>query len=290
MYDETHKVGGTRMSEDRYTHGHADAVLRSHRWRTAQNSAAYLLGYLRPGMTVLDVGCGPGTLTVDLARRVAPGAVLGVDVSESVVAEAVTYGAGIADAATLSVSFVAADFRTFKSRPANNSRQFQVVHAHQVLQHLREPVAALAAMCSLVQPGGLVAARDADYAGMIWTGGDERMEQWRALYLAVTQRNGAEANAGRHLFRWAREAGLDNVEYTTSTWTYCTPADRQWWASLWAERVTSSDLATQAVEYGLASIEDLAAMAEGWRVWALDPDSVFIVPHGEIVARVEPDH
>ena len=274
------------MSEDRYTHGHADAVLRSHRWRTAHNSAAYLLRYLEPGMTVLDVGCGPGTLTVDLARRVAPGAVLGVDVSEAVVAEAVTYGAGVADAAALSVSFAAADFRTLNSRPETGRRQFQVVHAHQVLQHLREPVAALAAMSSLVQPGGLVAARDADYAGMIWSGGDERMEHWLALYLAVTKRNGAEANAGRHLLRWARQAGLDNAEYTTSNWTYCTTGDRQWWASLWAERVTSSGLAIQALEYGLATTADLAGMAEGWRAWALDPDAVFIVPHGEIVARV----
>ena len=62
-----------------YTHGHHESVLRSHRWRTAANSAAYLLPHLGPGITLLDVGCGPGTITVDLARRVAPGAVVGVD-------------------------------------------------------------------------------------------------------------------------------------------------------------------------------------------------------------------
>lgn len=63
---------------DVYTHGHQDAVLRSHRWRTADNSAAYLLAHLQPGQRLLDVGCGPGTLTVDLARRVAPGQVVGI--------------------------------------------------------------------------------------------------------------------------------------------------------------------------------------------------------------------
>ena len=73
---------------DTYTHGHHDAVLRSHRWRTAENSAAYLLPRLRPGYSVLDVGCGPGTLTVDLAMRVAPGQVVGIDVAASVVSEA----------------------------------------------------------------------------------------------------------------------------------------------------------------------------------------------------------
>ncbi|MGJ3561711.1 hypothetical protein ACR6C2_39465 [Streptomyces sp. INA 01156] len=53
-----------------YTHGHHESVLRSHTWRTAANSAAYLLGVLTPGMRILDVGCGPGTITADLAGLV----------------------------------------------------------------------------------------------------------------------------------------------------------------------------------------------------------------------------
>src|SRR5207237_10090881 len=69
---------------DTYTHGHHDAVLRSHRWRTAENSAAYLLPLLRPGSRLLDVGCGPGTLTVDLARRIAPGGAVGLALAHTV--------------------------------------------------------------------------------------------------------------------------------------------------------------------------------------------------------------
>lgn len=73
---------------ERYTHGHDDAVLRSHSWRTAENSARHLLEVLEPGASVLDVGCGPGTITADLARAVGDGQVLGLDRSAEVVARA----------------------------------------------------------------------------------------------------------------------------------------------------------------------------------------------------------
>src|SRR5439155_8811449 len=70
---------GVSAPRDPYTHGHHESVLRSHRWRTAANSAGYLLDALTPGTRVLDVGCGPGTITIDVAQRVAPGTVVGID-------------------------------------------------------------------------------------------------------------------------------------------------------------------------------------------------------------------
>src|SRR5688572_1578739 len=86
------RIAAVTPPGDTYIHGHSDSVLRSHRWRTAANSAAYLLPHLADGQRLLDVGCGPGTLTVDLARHVGPsGAVLGVDLSESVIAEAAAH-------------------------------------------------------------------------------------------------------------------------------------------------------------------------------------------------------
>src|ERR1700735_3179196 len=76
-----------------YTHGHHESVLRSHTWRTAENSAGYLLPHLRPGLSLLDVGCGPGTITADLARLVSPGPGIGLDASSAIVAQAASYGA-----------------------------------------------------------------------------------------------------------------------------------------------------------------------------------------------------
>jgi ubiquinone/menaquinone biosynthesis C-methylase UbiE len=263
---------------DTYTHGHQEAVLRAHRWRTAENSATHLLPLLRPGMRLLDVGSGPGTLTADLARRVAPGAVVGIDVVASVVDEARAHAA---EAGLANLTFECGDFRDAGLEEAS----FDVVHAHQVLQHLREPVPALAAMARLTRPGGVVAVRDADYSAMTWAPADRRIERWLEVYLAVTRRNGAEPNAGRWLLRWAHAAGLSDVTYTTSTWTFATPADRGYWGGQWSERTVASTFAEQAVRYGIATPAELAEIAAGWLEWSREPDAVFFVVHGELVAR-----
>jgi ubiquinone/menaquinone biosynthesis C-methylase UbiE len=266
-------------SGDTYTHGHQDAVLRSHRWRTAENSAAYLLPHLRSGLRLLDVGCGPGTLTVDLARLVAPADVVGVDVAESVVAEA---SESASKAGAANASFRAGDFREIGLPPGS----FDVVHAHQVLQHLSDPVGTLRAMADLARPGGLVAARESDYSGFVWAPADGHLDRWRDIYLAVCRHNGAEPDAGRWLPRWSREAGLTAVAYSSSTWTFSSTEDRTWWATLWAERCVASAFAEQAVDYGISTKGELESVAAGWRAWAQDPDAVFIVVHGEMLARV----
>ncbi|MCU1361417.1 MAG: Methyltransferase type 11 [Ilumatobacteraceae bacterium] len=271
-HDESH--GATPWA---YTHGHADAVLRSHRWRTAQNSAAYLLPRLGPGLRVLDVGCGPGTLTADLAERVAPGATHGIDLEPSVIAEARRVAS---DRGMSTLTFEAADVHEL-TEPGG----YDVVHAHQVLQHVPDPVSTLRAMRDQLSQGGVVAARDADYSAMTWWPHDPLIDRWLEIYRAVTQRNGAQCDAGRRLLHWARQAGFDEVQYTTSTWTFSSPADLDWWCQLWADRVTGSRFGQQAIEFGISDLAELSAIAEGWRQWGRSADAVFIVPHGEIIAE-----
>ncbi|MDY7102721.1 MAG: methyltransferase domain-containing protein [Actinomycetota bacterium] len=268
------------MRDDRYTHGHHDSVLRSHRWRTAENSAGYLLGHLRAGDRVLDVGCGPGTITCDLADLVGPdGRVLGIDRAESVVDEAT---AAISARGAANASAAVGDVYALDA--ADDS--FDVVHAHQVLQHLTDPVAALVEMARVCRPGGVVACRDADYAAMTWAPADPRLDRWLDRYRAAARANGAEPDAGRHLLGWAHAAGFDDVTPSASVWCFATPEDRSWWGGLWADRVTSSALATQLTEQGLAPPDDLADMAAAFRRWADDGDGWFAVLHGEVLCRV----
>ena len=144
-----------------YTHGHHESVLRAHQRRTAEDSAGYLLPYLKPGLSLLDVGCGPGTITADLAALVAPGPVTAVDQFADVLNVA---RAEIERSNLSNVSFAAADVHRLDCP----DDVFDVVHAHQVLQHVADPVQALREMRRVCAPGGIVAARDADYSGFIW--------------------------------------------------------------------------------------------------------------------------
>jgi ubiquinone/menaquinone biosynthesis C-methylase UbiE len=261
-----------------YTHGHHPAVLRSHQWRTAENSAGYLLPYLRPGDDLLDVGCGPGTITADLAQRVAPGRVVGLDQVDGVLAQA---RAVATERGLTTVDLTAGDVHALEFPDGT----FDVVHAHQVLQHVSDPVAALREMRRVCRPGGVVAARDSDYASFVWYPHNPVLTEWLALYRALARMNGGEPDAARHLLSWAQHAGFADVTATASTWCFATPADRAWWGGMWSERVIASGIADQAVQSGLATPEDLARMSTAWQEWSDAADGWFALLHGEIVCR-----
>ena len=257
-----------------YTHGHHESVLRSHRWRTAENSAAYLLAHLEPDMTLLDVGSGPGTITAGLAARV--GRVTASEVSEDALELARAGAAGASN-----VDFAVADVHALDFPDGT----FSVVHAHQVLQHVGDPVQALREMRRVTGPGGLVAARDGDYAAFAWYPRLPALDEWLALYRRVARANGGEPDAGRHLLSWARRAGFTDVTATSSTWCYATPEDRAEWGEAWAERILHSAMARQALATGAATEADLRRISDGWLEWAAADDGWLSILHGEILCR-----
>ncbi|WP_320773368.1 class I SAM-dependent methyltransferase [Streptomyces sp. CRN 30] len=261
-----------------YTHGHHESVLRSHTWRTAANSAAHLLGALEPGMRVLDIGCGPGTITADLAELVPDGHVTGVDRAPDVLERA---RATAAERGVANIGFAVADVHAL---PYPDDT-FCVVHAHQVLQHVGDPVGALREMARVTRPGGFVAARDADYAAMTWFPSAPGLDDWLDLYRRVARANGGEPDAGRRLRSWALAAGLTEVTAGSGTWTFATAEERAWWSGLWADRTLAPAYAGRATGGGHATPEGLRAVSEAWREWGRREDGWFSVLHGEILCR-----
>jgi ubiquinone/menaquinone biosynthesis C-methylase UbiE len=263
---------------DTYTHGHHESVLRSHTWRTAANSAQYLLGHLRSGQRLLDVGCGPGTVTIDLAIHVSPGLVVGIDAAYDVVEYA---AARRAECSVHNVRLACGDTYAL---PFGDGA-FDVVHAHQLLQHLSEPVTALIELRRVLRTSGILAVRDSDYAGFVWTPLDPLLDRWLELYHQLTARNCAEADAGRYLLGWVQAAGFRDITPSSSTWTFTDPESRAWWGNLWADRVEQSTFGEQVLAYGLSNADELCAIAGAWRKWATEPAGWFAVLHGEVLAR-----
>ncbi len=262
---------------DTYTHGHHASVVGMHAARTAANSAAYLLHRLRPGMDLLDVGCGPGTITLGLADLVAPGRVVAIDVADDIVAQArrLADGEGRSD-----VTFAVGDVYALDAADAS----FDVVHAHQVLQHLTDPVRALLEIRRVLRPGGVVAVRDADYAAMMWAPHTPAFDRWREIYHQVARRNGAEPDAARHLLGWLHAAGFADVALSATTVVYADAEGRRFWGCGWTDRAVSSAFAHQAVDYGFASADELADISAAFAAWVDEPDGFWAYTNGEALA------
>ena len=260
-----------------YTHGHHESVLRSHRWRTAANSAEYLLPLLKPTDHLLDVGAGPGTITADFAQIVANVTATEIGPDELAVTEATAGERGIGN-----VDFRTADIHALPFEDAT----FDVTHAHQVLQHVVDPVQALKELARVTKPGGVVAVRDSDYAGFCWWPALPELDSWLRLYRTAARLNGGEPDAGRRLLSWAHEAGLAGAVASSSTWCYATQPEREWWGGMWADRILTSAINRTLINAELATDAELQEISDAWRAWASAEDGWFSVLHGELIYRV----
>ena len=246
-------------------------------WRTVENSAGYLLAHLAPGLDVLDVGCGPGTITADLARRVAPGAVVGIDRSDDVIDRARPAAAG---ASTTCASRWATCTRSPTPTPASTSCTPTRCSSTCPIRWRR------CGTCGgCAGPGGVVAARDADYASFAWAPLDARLDRWLAMYRAVARGNRAEPDAGRHLLGWAHAAGFTVGRGRGVGVVLLDPRGPGVVGRPVGRPHARSSVGDQAVEAGQCTRGDLDAMADAFTGWAAHPDAWFAVLHGEIVAR-----
>lgn len=260
----------------KYTHGHGPAVLANHLTRTAQDSLAFVLPYLHRDSRVLDVGCGPGSITLDLAAVIAgeggsASQVVGVENTPA----PVTAAEELARRRGIGAVFMTGDAQALPFQDGT----FDVVVAHQVLQHLGDPVGALREFARVAAPGGIVAVRDADYEGMFFHPQPEGMLEWQRDYRRRARANGGEPDAGRHLPQWARAAGFSagQLTYSTTTWQYSAGAGASWLADNWIRRTCESAAVTA---------DDTDRICAGWRSWSEDDAAVFVMPHGELLIRV----
>lgn len=265
-----------------YTHGHHESVLATHRWRTIANSAQYLEPYLQPGRSLLDVGSGPGTITVEFAERLSPATVIGVDAAPAAVSAATA--AAVETSPESTVTFLEADALAL---PFDDG-DFDIVHTHQTLQHVSDPVGMLREMSRVTATDGVLAAREVDYAATTWFPLMEGLDLWLDVYRRVHRATSGEPDAARRLRAWAFEAGLVEPRFTASVWVFTEPDDREWWGGAWARRAVESDFARHALDGRHATRDELQSISQAWTTWAAHEHGWLTMTHGELLASPAP--
>ena len=232
--------------------------------RTASRDAAFFVPHLRPGMQLLDVGCGPGSITLGLAEVVAPGRVVGIDIQSLQVEQARARAAarGVATA-----RFEIAD--VYRLPFPDDS--FDAAFANGVLMHLREPARALGELHRVLRPGGIVGVRDPDFGASLYAPMTPRLEQWLAMRVQVRQHNGGDPFLSRHYRRLLLEAGFVRAEASASVDSAGAPEETCGHAAFLEAQLQG--FARTAMAEGWMDQATVDAVAAEVNAWAHRPDA-----------------
>ncbi len=243
-------------SRETYTPGYSEPTLRLMLMRTAAKHSAFLTPFLHPGMRLLDCGCGPGTITLDLATLVAPGHVVGIDLEPAQLRSAQHR----AREQRINVSFGVA---SIYSLPFAGG-YFDAVFAHALFEHLREPVRALREMKRVLRPSGLVGIRSPDWAGWLVHPPNSLIERALHEFKEIQIANGGNPYVGRALKGFLRESGFSNTSLTASCEIFDEPAFFVEWLASCLELRGHTELTQNGQEVREWSEHPDALIAVSW--------------------------
>jgi ubiquinone/menaquinone biosynthesis C-methylase UbiE len=175
---------------------------------TAETHAGFFLPELQSGWRLLDAGCGPGTITLGLARKVSPGQIFGIDLEESQFEHAREQ----AQHEGLNLELRKASVYELPFEDGF----FDAVYSHALLEDLSDPAAAIAELRRVLKPGGLIGVRASDLGGLLLDAASEGPAQALTAYLASRKENSKDPNMGRKLGRFLRGGGFRVLKQTAS--------------------------------------------------------------------------
>ncbi|CAM1501186.1 Fc.00g103480.m01.CDS01 [Cosmosporella sp. VM-42] len=273
-------------AHNKYGPGYNASQVKHHEWRTAENSAAYLLPQLQsraeqnPHLKLLDVGAGSGTITASLAKYMPEGELLATDISDEILGRAKAYAES---KGVTNIKFQEANVYELPFPDAT----FDVTHAHQVLCHLDAPRDATKELVRVTKAGGIVALRETDMRMWCFWPELPLLLQFHDISVKVLVANGGNDKGGRQLVSWAIKAGVAREDITASygTWCYSAPEDRQAWAGAMAERLRTGHMRGKSLELGIATEAEISQMADAWEEWAGTDDASLGIMNGEIIIQ-----
>ena len=260
-----------------YTMGFSDEFLESARRYTAEANAAYLLPHLRPGLRVLDFGCGPGTISVGLAKAVAPGELHGVDMEASQIDLARNVAAAYGQE---NAAFHVADVTEMPFEDAS----FDIAHCHNVLMHVPDTAAVLAEVKRVLRPGGLIGCREMICASSFTRPDFGVLTKAWEMFSDLLEANDGHPQMGKDLKGHLDEAGFTNVGVTASFDIFSAPAAVAFIHRIADQWFLAPEITEAAIAYGAATEELVEAIGDAYDRWGTHPGAVCGVAFGEAVA------
>lgn len=263
-------------SQQERAHGVTPVLNQDYRARTAARQAAFVLPYLRPGMKLLDVGCGPGTITLGLAQAVAPGRVTGIDHDAKHIEAAKALAA---DQGVASVTFKLGSALSLPFEDGALDAAFE----NNVFTHLaQDAVQAAREVYRVLKPQGFFAARDVDAEAVVWGHRTDSITRLDELMLAWQQSRGSDITLGKQLPAILREAGFANTVKSVSADTKGDPEATRSHAEI-TIALLDGPFGQAIVENGWADEATVERLKEGVRKWGEHPDAFFANVHVEVV-------
>jgi ubiquinone/menaquinone biosynthesis C-methylase UbiE len=261
-----HEVSGLGRERD-YSAGYGPLVLKALSERDLKVEGAFFLPHLKPGMSLLDCGCGPGALTVQLAAIVAPGVVVGLDRHGD------QHDIGQRQAVDVGLTNVSFREGSIYELPFEDET-FDAVFAHAVLYHLGDPAAALREMYRVLRPGGVVGIRDSDLGGDVRAPSNDTLDRGFDLIHQVLRYNGGQSEFGREHRRMLREAGFERIVASASYDYFGVQEHTRGFSEYWCYFL--DELHRELVlSEGWSTEDQIAVYLEAFRAWGRDPDAFF---------------
>jgi SAM-dependent methyltransferase len=257
-------------SGDRYTYGEDAGMRRVFQLRTLQTCGAFLFQHLKRGTSVLDCGCGPGQLTIELAERVFPGRVVGIDAEPAAVAQAQQLAI---DRGVRNVEFHQADVYALPFPDAS----FDVVYSHALVSHLHDPVAGLKEARRVLRHGAVVGIAENVGDARVFSPPGCAAERWWELFLRVQERNGGSSAHARNLLPLLLAAGFERVEGHGAAEVYGAREQLTLGARAMAGMLKQPAFLATVLQQGWAAESEVAQLAEDLLAWSEHPSAYFAI-------------
>jgi ubiquinone/menaquinone biosynthesis C-methylase UbiE len=271
-------VGGEvqAVQADGYAFGYQPGVQNYLRLHTVKRCAAFLTPHLTAGMSLLDAGCGPGTITVGLAAIVAPGQLAAVDISPDEVAqtEAALREAGHENARTEVASILELPFEDCS---------FDAVFSHAVLDYLADPVAGVLELHRVLKPGGVIGLRSVNNDLSVIGPHDALVDEGVALFRRAVASMGGDMTRGRLLGGMLKQVGFERIFATPS---YERAQSREEWQSFcdaFAGALDHTTISEIGIREGWADQSRFDEIVAALRRFGTDTSNCFALARGEAV-------